>query len=64
MARQIHPPDQKHASASENKANFNSLLASYLGWRRLLERYPGGLASRDVLRATLGVGWRQQLRVT
>lgn len=39
-------------------------LASYLGWRRLLERYPGGLASRDVLRAALGIGWRQQLRVT
>ncbi|WP_448509335.1 hypothetical protein, partial [Immundisolibacter sp.] len=28
MARQIHPPDQKHASASENKGNFNSLLGS------------------------------------
>lgn len=26
-------------------------LASYLGWRRLLERYPGGLAFSDVLRA-------------
>lgn len=39
-------------------------LASYLGWRRLLERYPGGPASSDVLRTALGIGWCQQLRVT
>ena len=39
-------------------------LASYLGGRRLLERYPGGLASSDVLHAALGIGWRQQLRVS
>lgn len=39
-------------------------LASYLGGRRLLERYPGGPASSDVLHAALGIGWRQQLRVS